>query len=429
MGLITIYEFIIGKLVCALKKQKKKKISLSTKTLVGMILGAIIGYYVGPKIVMIEFIGEIFLRTLQMAVVPLIFFSVATAIASMGDLKRLGAIGSKLIVIFMSTTLAASAIGLFVGNIVKPGKGLVLTDLPPVDKVEEAPTFSGVVTEMFPTNIIEAAAAGNILQVIAFAIFTGIAILMLKETDRDKITNIFETVNKLIMKILNIVLEISPYGVFALMAVTAGKYGASVIGPLTKFMGTIYIGLILHVLLVYFVLYFIFVKKNPFTFFKKISPVWITSFTTCSTKATMPISIQTCEDDLKLPRDVVGLTIPVGASMNMDGNALWFGVVAVFVAQLTGFDMTIGEQVVAVLLGVLMTLGSPGIPGGIFVATAVFLTSLGMPVEIIGLLAGIFRIMDMGITTINVIGSVVAAAVVGNKDKRKNTEQLQKGAF
>lgn len=410
-----------------MEKKTRKKISLSTKTLVGMVLGAIIGYFVGPRIVMIEFVGEIFLRTLQMAVVPLIFFSVATAIASMGDLKRLGAIGSKLIVIFMSTTLVASAIGLLVANFIKPGKGLILTDLPPVDEVEQAPTFSSVVTEMFPRNIIESAADGNILQVIAFAIFTGIAILMLKEADRKKISSMFETVNKLIMKILNIVLEISPYGVFALMAVTAGKYGTSVIGPLTKFIGTIYVGLFLHVILIYFLLYFIFVKKSPFKFFRKISPVWITSFTTCSTKATMPVSIQTCEEDLKLPKDVVGLTIPVGASMNMDGNALWFGVVAVFVAQLTGIEMSIGAQLMAVLMGVLMTLGSPGIPGGIFVATTIFLTSLGMPIEIIGLLAGIFRVMDMGITTINVIGSVVAAAIIGNKDKRKNMKHLRKG--
>ncbi|GIN73744.1 hypothetical protein J14TS2_42190 [Bacillus sp. J14TS2] len=141
----------------------------------------------------------------------------------------------------------------------------------------------------------------------------------------------------------------------------------------------------------------------------------------------MPVSIQTCEKDLKLPKDVVGLTIPVGASMNMDGNALWFGAVAVFVANLTGIEMSIGAQVTAVLLGVLMTLGSPGIPGGIFVATTIFLTSLGMPVEIIGLLAGIFRVMDMGITTINVIGSVVAAAIIGNKDKRKDLNHLKKG--
>ncbi|MCR2822797.1 dicarboxylate/amino acid:cation symporter [Lederbergia panacisoli] len=317
----------------------------------------------------------------------------------------------------MSTTLIAAAIGIIVGNIIKPGKGLVLNDLPEVDKVDQAPTFSSVVTEMFPTNIIQSMSEGNILQVIVLALFSGVAILMLKEHDRNRIHSIFQTLNNYIMKVLNIVLLLSPYGVFALMAVTAGKYGTSVIGPLTKFIGSIYLGLFLQLLIVYFILYFIFTRKNPFLFFKKISPVWITSFTTCSTKATMPVSIKTSEDELKLPKDVVGLTIPLGASMNMDGNALWFGVVAIFVTQLTGIEMSISEQVIAVLLGVLMTLGSPGIPGGIFVATTIFLTSLNLPIEIIGLLAGIFRIMDMGITTINVVGSVVVAAIVGNKNE------------
>jgi Na+/H+-dicarboxylate symporter len=409
-----------------MEKKVGRKISLSTKTLIGMIAGAIIGFFVGPKIEMIQFIGDIFLRALQMAVVPLIFFSVVTAIASMGDVKRLGVIGSKLLLLFMSTTIAASAIGLLVGKFIQPGKGLILNDLPEVAKVEQTPTFSTVITEMFPKNIIQSMSEANILQVIIFALFSGIAILMLNENDRNRVNGMFQTLNRFVMKILHIVLALSPYGVFALMAITAGKYGTSIIGPLTKFIGTIYLGLSLHLVLVYFVLYYVFTKKNPFHFFKKISAIWITSSTTCSSKATIPVSIKTCEDELKLPKDVVGLTVPLGASMNMDGNGLWFGVVAVFVSQLVGIEMSVTELVVAVLLGVLMTLGSPGIPGGIFVATTIFLTTLGLPIEVIGLLAGIFRIMDMGITTINVVGSVVVAAIIGNKPNGKDTS-IQEG--
>lgn len=405
--------------------KKKTKISLANKTLIGMIAGAVVGYIVGPKIVAIQIVGDIFLRILQMAIVPLIFFSVSSAIANMGDLRKLGRIGSKLIILFMGTTLASTAIGVIVARVISPGKGLVLTDLPPVKALADAPTFSKVLINMFPTNIMQAMSEANMLQVIVFALFAGIAILMLQESDRKKVSGMFETLFRFIMRILNIVIETSPYGVFALMAVTAGKYGTQVIGPLTQFIGTIYVGLILHVVLVYFVLYYLFTRKNPFAFFKKISPVWITSLTTCSTKATMPVSMKTCEQELGVSKDVVGFTIPLGASMNMDGNGLWFGVVAIFVSQLVGIQMTISQQVMAVLLGVLMTLGSPGIPGGIFVATAVFLKSLGLPLEVIGLLAGIFRIMDMGITTINVVGSVVVAAILGNGEMKKNgkTEQ------
>lgn len=395
----------------------RKKMSLSNKTLIGMILGAIIGFIIGPRIEMISVIGDIFLKMLQMAIVPLIFFTVVSAIASMNDLKVLGRIGSKLILLFMGTTLAASVIGVIIGRIINPGNGLLLNDLPPVDAVAEAPTIQSVIINMFPQNILQAMAEANMLQVIVFAIFSGIAILLLQKDDRERITGIFQVLSRFVMKILNIVLEFSPYGVFALMAVTAGKYGTSIIGPLTKFIGTIYLGLFVQVLVVYFVLYYLFTRKNPFIMFKKIKSVWITSATTCSSKATMPVSIKTCEEDLHLSKNVVGLTIPVGASMNMDGNALWFGVVAIFVSALAGVELTLTQQLVAVFMGVLMTLGSPGIPGGIFVATAVFLNVLGLPLEVIGLLAGIFRIMDMGITTVNVVGSVVVASIIGRKGK------------
>jgi Na+/H+-dicarboxylate symporter len=228
---------------------------------------------------------------------------------------------------------------------------------------------------------------------------------------------IFQTLTNYIMKVLNIVIETSPYGVFALMAITAGRYGASVLGPLAQFIGTMYLGLVLHLFIVLLGMYWFFVKKNPLTFLKKISPIWVTSFTTCSTKATMPVAMATCEEALGIQKDVVGFTIPLGASTNMDGNALWYGVVAFFVSQLVGIELTLSQQVTAVLLGVLMTLGSPGIPGGIFVATTIFLKTLGLPLEVIGLLAGIFRIIDMGQTTINVLGTVVVTAVIGNMEK------------
>lgn len=401
------------------------KMSLANKTLVAMILGAIIGFIVGPEIVAIQIVGDIFLRILQMAIGPLIFFSVTVAIANMGDLRQLGRLGLKLFLLFMATTLASTTIGLIVARIIRPGHGLVLTDLPPVKALADAPSVTKVLLNIFPTNIMQAMSEANILQVIVFAIFSGVAILLLNESDRTRITGILGTLFRFIMRVLNIVMEFSPYGVFALMAVTAGKYGASVIGPLTEFILSIYVGLVIHVVVIYFGLYYLFTRKNPFTFFKKIRAIWITSFTTCSTKATMPVSMRVCEEELGIPRGVVGFTIPVGASMNMDGNGLWYGVVAIFVSQLVGIDISLSQQVIAVLLGVLMTLGSPGIPGGIFVATTIFLKSMGLPLEVIGLLAGIFRIMDMGITTVNVVGTAVVASIVGDGEKDPTAELSQ----
>lgn len=395
----------------------KKKISLSNKILIGMILGAIAGLVIGPKITVIAVIGDIFLRLLRMAVVPLIFANVVLAVAGMGDLKRLGKIGIKLIIIFLATTFVAAIIGLLAGLVIKPGIGFIMSDIGKVAQAG-APTVSSVILGFFPVNIMQSFSEANMLQIITFAIFSGIAILLLKEDDQKRMLNFFGILSRFVMMILKFVMGFTPYGVFALMANTTGKYGTDVLGPLGKFIITIYIGLIIHAFFVYGGMYFVTAKKSPFTFYKKISPVWTTSLATCSTAATIPVSIKVCEEELNLKKDIAGFTIPVGATMNMDGNGLWYGVVAVFVSQVLGLDMSIYQMFIAVFTGVLMTLGSPGIPGGIFVATTIFLTTLGLPIEFVGLLGGIFRIMDMGITTVNVVGSVVVAAVVDASERK-----------
>lgn len=402
----------------------KKKIGLANKILIGMILGAVAGLVVGPKITCIAVIGDVFLRLLRMSVVPLIFANVVLAVAGMGDLKRLGKIGIKLIVIFLATTFVAATIGLITAMFIKPGMGFTMSDVGSVVQTQ-APTVSSVILGFFPVNIMQSFSEANMLQIITFAIFSGIAILLLKEDDQKRMLNFFGILSRFIMMILKFVMGFTPYGVFSLMACTTGKYGTDVFGPLGKFIITIYIGLLIHAFLIYGGMYFVTSGKNPFTFYKKIAPVWTTSFATCSTAATIPVSIKTCEEELNLKKDITGFTIPVGATMNMDGNGLWYGVVAVFVCQVLGLEMSVYQMFIAVFTGVLMTLGSPGIPGGIFVATTIFLTTLGLPIEFVGLLGGIFRIMDMGITTVNVVGSVVVAAVVDALE-RKNEKKAAK---
>lgn len=402
------------------------KLSLANKTLLGMIAGGIVGFAVGPQVAVLQIIGDVFIKLLQMALVPLIYFSVTSAIANMGDISKLGRIGGKTIFFFLVTSISASAIGVIISEIINPGKGLVLTDLPPVKALAETPDFTKTLLGMIPSNAIQSMSEGNMIQIIVFALFSGIAIMLLKEPDRIRVSRIFETLFQFIMKILVLVIELSPYGVFSLMAVTAGKYGTQVVGPLTKFIVTIYAGILIHLVLVLFLFYFVFTKKNPWTFFKSISPVWITSFSTCSTRATMPVSMKTCEQELGVKKDIVGFIIPLGASANMNGNALWYGVAGVFVSQLVGINLTIAQQVMVVFLGVLMTIGSPGIPGGIIVLTTVFLKTLGLPIEVIGLLAGIFRILDMGLTTLNGLGTVVVTAIVGHIERVNENKLEQK---
>ena len=394
----------------------KLKMSLATQTFFGMVAGGVVGFAVGPDIVAIQFIGDIFLRLLQMAIVPLVYVSVTSAIANMGDVSRLGKIGGKTILLFLATAFSAAIFGIIMGRIMSPGEGLILKDLPPVKALADTPSVSKILINMVPTNFIQALAEANLLQVMLFAIFSGIAIMMLRDDDRQRVHNAFETMFKFVMKILHLVIMTSPIGVFGLMAVTAGKYGAQVVGPLTKFIIALYVGWAVHLVLFLFVIYFVFTKHNPWTFFKNISPIWITSFSTCSTKATMPISMETCEQKLGISKDIVGFVIPLGASTNMDGSALWYGVVAIFVSQLVGIEMTLSQQVMAMFMGVLMTLGSTGIPGGTFVQTAVFLSVMGLPLEVMGLIGGIYRLVDMGLTTINVLGTVFVTAIVGHQE-------------
>ena len=402
------------------------KLSLANKTLLGMIAGGIVGFAVGPQVAVLQIIGDVFIKLLQMALVPLIYFSVTSAIANMGDISKLGRIGGKTIFFFLVTSISASAIGVIISEIINPGKGLVLTDLPPVKALAETPDFTKTLLGMIPSNAIQSMSEGNMIQIIVFAFFSFFSTMLLTEPDRIRVSRIFETLFQFIMKILVLVIELSPYGVFSLMAVTAGKYGTQVVGPLTKFIVTIYAGILIHLVLVLFLFYFVFTKKNPWTFFKSISPVWITSFSTCSTRATMPVSMKTCEQELGVKKDIVGFIIPLGASASMNGNALWYGVAGVFVSQLVGINLTIAQQVMVVFLGVLMTIGSPGIPGGIIVLTTVFLKTLGLPIEVIGLLAGIFRILDMGLTTLNGLGTVVVTAVVGHIERVNENKLEQK---
>lgn len=395
-----------------------KKLGLGDKILIGMVLGAITGIIVGPETIRIAVIGDIFLRLLRMIIVPLIFTNVVLAITSMGDLKRLGKIGIKMTSMFVATTFIAGAIGMTFGLVIKPGIGFVMEGLGEIIETT-TPTISETILGFFPINIMQSFSEGNMLHIITFALISGISILLLHKEDSKRIINSLELFSRYIMKVLEFVMGFTPYGVFALMANTTGLYGSKVFGPLGKFVITMYLALAFHALVVYGGIYFFSTRKNPFKFWKTIAPVWTTAFATCSSAATLPVSMRVCKEDLKLQEDITGLTIPIGATMNMNGNGVWYGVVTAFVIQVMGFDMSLYQMAMAIFTGVLMTLGAPGIPNGIFVATTVFLSTLGLPLEFVGLLGGVFRIIDMGLTGVNVVGSVVIATVLDAGEKRR----------
>ena len=404
---------------------KIKNLGFTTKVFIALLLGAVAGMIFGPAASKIGFIGTVFLRLLRCGVVPLIFCNIVLAVANMGDVKKLGRIGVKLLIIFMATTFISTAIGLATGLTIKPGAGFTLTEAVEVTE-QSAPTFESIILNFFGTNIIGSMADATMLHIISFAIISGIGLMFMTEDDRAKVLGGMGLISRYIMAFLRLVMKFTPIGVFCLIANTIGKYGTDIFGSLGKFVLCIYIAVFIHAFIVYGLIYAFGAKKSPFKFWKLTSPIWSTSLSTCSTAATMPVSLRTCEENLKLRKEVSDLTIPLGANMNMDGNGIWFGVAAAFVMQSLGLNMSLSSMIVAVLTGVLMTLGSPGIPGGIVVATTIFLQTLGLPVEFSAILAGIVSIVDMGLTTTNCIGSVVVASVVSAGEDRREAKLAAK---
>lgn len=391
---------------------KKKKIGLANKIFIGMVAGLIIGFIAPEFGISLQPIGMVFMKLLKMAVVPLIFANVVYGIGQMDDARNFGKAGSKLLVYYTFSTFVAAMIGAFVGNLFKPGTGIVLEKAAETAKAQSMTGFWDTISSFIPGNIFGAMADGSLPQVILFAVFTGIAILLIGGDTKVRLIGAFHDISKMMLKIIMMVMELAPYGIAALMAWTAGKFGADIFGPFARFFGSVYTALILQAICVYSGVIFFFVKLNPFTFFKKVKPVWLTAFTLCSSAATIPVSLRVTEEDLGLPPKITNFSIPLGATMNMDGNAIWFGIMGVFASQIVGLDVTFGKVLEFSLMGLILTLGSPGIPGGIFVSTTIFLSSFGLPIEAGAMMMGLFRILDMGITATNMVGDIAGASLV-----------------
>jgi len=397
-----------------------KGMGLANRILVGMVIGLSIGFIAPSFGVSLKPIGDIFMNFLRMAVVPLIYCNVVYGIAQMGDLKTFGRAGSKLVLYFFITTFFAVIIGSIVGIIMKPGIGMNIGKYSVTATAIEPTKMTGffaTIMSFIPKNALAAFSSGNLPQIIVFALFTGGAILLMKPNEsRDVIVNFFGAFSKLMLKIIIMVMELAPYGIGALMAWTSGKFGVSIFGPFAKFTASIYIGLIAQVFFVYILSLYLFTKITPIEFLVKTKPIWLTSIATCSSAATVPISLKIAEE-IGLPKKIYNFSIPLGATMNMDGNAIWFGVMGVFASNLMGLPVSFSQIFYFAVLGVVLTLGSPGIPGGIFVATTIFLSTLGLPLEAGAIMMGIFRIMDMGITTLNLLGDVAGTFIVSRSEK------------
>jgi len=406
------------------------------KILIALILGAIVGAIVGKPIAVIKPIGDLFIRLLKMIVMPIVLASLVVGAASIHP-ARLGRVGVKIMIYYIITSAFAVCFGLLMANLFKPGLGLALQG--PEKTIQAAPPSAiDVLLNIVPKNPFAALVQGQVLPTIFFAIILGIAISYLMHSENERLrksgTTLFEFFDgfaEAMYKIVRGVLEYAPYGVFALIAVVVGEQGPGVLGPLGKVVAAVYIGLALQIFIVYGLVLKIF-GFNIIKFIAKIKEAMVTAFVTRSSSGTLPVTMRVAEEQVGVDRGIYSFTLPLGATINMDGTALYQGVCAMFIAFAIGQPLSITQQLMVVLTAVLASIGTAGVPSAGLIMLAMVLESVGLPIEpgtavavAYGMIAGIDAILDMGRTMVNVTGDLVGTTIVAKTEKALDMSKWQ----
>lgn len=389
------------------------------KIVIGMILGITVGIIFGEDATILKPIGSLFVNTIKMLIVPLVFCSIIVGITSMQDTSKMGRIGFKAVMFYLLSTAVAISIGLALGNLLQPGAGLELV-AQQAEVVKTAPSLTDTLVALVPTNPVSALAQGHILQIIVFAVALGISLTLIGEKGEPAVA-IFESLAEAMYKLTDLVMKLAPYGVFALMAWVAGKYGLTLLLPLMKVIGAVYLGSILHVLGVYSALIVFIAKLSPVQYFRGIVDAQVVAFTTTSSAGTLPVSMKCAREKLGVSKGVSSFVLPLGTTINMDGTALYQGVTTLFVAQAFGIDLGMPEYITIILTATLASIGTAGVPGAGLIMLTLVLTTVGLPVEGVALIAGIDRILDMARTTVNISGDIAASVIIAKSEKELDT--------
>lgn len=388
--------------------------NLLTQILIAFVIAIILGAIIGPGMAVVQPLGDLFLRLIKFIVAPLILATLVVGVTSTEDTRQLGRIGGKTILYYLATTAIATIIGLVFGFLFTPGAGLDIT----VSETVEAEETEGVIATLLaiiPENPFGALAEGNVLQIIFFAIFIGFGISVVGEKAQP-VQRFFDGFAEVMYKITGAVMRIAPLGVFGLIAPVVGEYGLSVLMPLLKVILAVAIACILHAAIIYSVAVKSFAKMNPLQFFKGISPAAFVAFSSASSAGTLPITLRNTQENLGVSNRISSFVLPLGATVNMDGTAIYQGISVLFIAQFYGLDLSFVQLLTVVLMTVLASIGTAGVPGAGLVMLTIVLTSVGLPLEGIALIAGIDRILDMFRTCVNVVGDASAAVVVAGTE-------------
>ncbi|OIJ16929.1 dicarboxylate/amino acid:cation symporter [Anaerobacillus alkalidiazotrophicus] len=378
---------------------------------ISFVLAIMFGVIFGPAMEAVQPLGTLFLRLINFIIVPLVFTSLIVGVASTGDIKKLGRMSMRTVSYYLGTTAIAITIGLVVGKLMMPGAGLDTPVSEQTIEPQEAPGLVDTLLNIIPTNPLMSLIEANMLQIIFFAIFLGLSITLVGEKAKGVYT-FFEGFAEMMYSITNIVMKVAPIGVFGLVAPIVGQYGPAVLLPLLKIIAAVAIAALLHVIITYSSAVKLFAKMSPIHFFKGISPAILVAFSTQSSSGTLPVTIKCSEENLGVSKKVSSFVLPLGATINMDGTALYQGVCVLFVAQLYGIELSFAQLLTIVLTATLASIGTAGVPSAGLVMLTMVMTSVGLPLEGIALIAGIDRILDMIRTSVNVTGDASAATIV-----------------
>jgi len=412
--------------------ETRGRMPLHTRILIGLIVGAVLGVLVntlgrgaaGPMWVVdnvAQPIGQVFLRMLFMVVVPLVFTSVTLGVASLGDLRRIGRVGMKTLLFFLATTALAVVVGLVLVNVIRPGEGLdpeVRTRLlseystqagEKVAAATEARFGISTFVNIVPRNPVQAAASGDMLGLIFFSLVFGIALTLVREERRQPVVRLLEGVGEAVMVMIGFAMKLAPIGVACLLFGVTAKFGFGLLQSLAMYVVAVLTGLAVHQFVVIGALAKVLTGFGPRAFFSRCKALMITAFSTSSSNATLPTTIRTAEENFGVPRQVAGFVLPLGATMNMNGTALFEGMTVLFLAQVFGVSLALGTQIIVVVLAVITAIGVAGVPSGSIPLLVMVLGMVGVPPEGIALILGVDRLLDMSRTVPNVTGDLLTS--------------------
>ena len=392
------------------------RFGLGTQILIGMVAGSVLGLMLDERATVLEPLGDLFIRLLVLTAVPLVFFNLLAGLTALSDIRTFGRLAGKIMSYYVVTDLVALALGMGAMWLLRPGVGMQLTE--GVDQsVGEVPSVFDVVLDMVPTNLFRSFAEGNVVHVVVIAILLGVATVLLSGPPKERLAAAYQDLAALLRRLVDLVLVVAPVGIGALMAVTVGRYGAQLLGPMTRFLLGVYGGQLL-IVIGYMVLLRLFTAYRPGRFLRDTGPLWATTAATTSSLASLSVGLETAER-IGLPRSIYSFTLPLGAQLNKDGTAVMLGAVLIFTAQAAGVGFTAASLVALLLVGLLPSEGSGGIPGGGFVIALIYVQAFNLPVEVAAIVGGIYRLVDMGNTTVNIMGDMVGTTLVAASEARR----------